>query len=72
MYQIFCNPDGTFDCIGRLQDGTEHWKEVTLEAAIKSLKQFAKTMNGTKIKKRGIAYYKLKDEPQWVQYDPFA
>lgn len=80
MYTIIELPNGTYRCKGRLQDGTERWErwnESTLDAAIKSMKKFAKVLNGVKIKKRDITY--LRPEMvvtpkymKYVEYDPFA
>lgn len=57
MYTIIRGLDGKFYCQGKLQDSTERWEEADLEAAIKSMKRFAKTMNGEKkLKKKGILF----------------
>ena len=68
MYTIYCRLDGTFTCEGMLQDGRETWISLSLAEAVKSLKQFAKVMNNTKIKKSGIAIYQEKRVQQsvWV------
>lgn len=62
MYTIVKRLDGTYLCMGRLQDGTERWEEKSLDAAVKSLKKFAKTMNGArgehKLKRKGITFLK--------------
>lgn len=60
MYEIYCREDGTFTCVGRLQDGTERWTSLSLDEAIKSLKKFAKVMNGSTLKKGGITIYREK------------
>ena len=48
MYTIVKRLNGTFLCIGKLQDGTERWEEQSLDTAVQSLKKFAKTMNGAR------------------------
>jgi hypothetical protein len=70
MYTIF-KTDGTFHCEGRLQDGTERWTKPTLEEAIKSMKHFAKVMNGMKIKKKDIQFFESKEvvERKWVPFN---
>ncbi len=55
-YVIVLALDGKYHCAGRLQDGTERWTEETQEAAITSMKQFAKVMNHTRIKKKDITF----------------
>lgn len=74
MYTITQLEDGTFWCEGRLQDGTERWSEASLDAAIKSMKTFAKVMNGTKIKKKDIEFYRREPVNQptykYVQFKP--
>lgn len=67
MYQIFINPDGSCSCAGRLQDSTERWTEPTLEKAVASMKQFAKAMNHSKIKRRDITIYEQRQVVQWVE-----
>ena len=54
MYIILLKLDGTIQCQGRYQDGTEYWTESDLKSARKSMKQFAKAVNNQKIKKRDI------------------
>ena len=58
MYAIYQHADGTFYCGGGLQDGTERWTRSTLEEAVKSLKDFAKSLNGTKIKRKDIGFFR--------------
>jgi hypothetical protein len=70
MYTIIKRNNGTFRCIGKLQDVTERWICSTLEEAIDSMKQFARTMNGTKLKKSGIAYLQEQSVPL-VEWKPF-
>ena len=60
MYDIYELEDGTFECHGRVQDGTEKWNESTIQEAVKSLKQFAETVNRRKIKKADIKFYRPK------------
>lgn len=75
MYTIMLGQDGKYHCTGKLQDGTERWTENTLDAAVKSMKRFAKTMNGAKIKKRtGITYLREVQvaKSDCVPYDPFG
>lgn len=74
MYAICKGDDGKFYCHGRLQDGTERWVKNTLEEAIKSMKQFAKSMNGQKIKKKNIEYLQTATvaEVKAIPWDPFA
>ena len=57
MYSITKMLNGTFWCEGRVQDGKETWSDATLEAAIKSMKTFAKVMNHTEIKKKNIQFW---------------
>lgn len=70
MYNIFLHSSTKFTCSCMLQDGTEVWDESTLEAAIAAGKHFAKFMNGTKIKKKHIRFWKLKEvtETKWEEY----
>ncbi len=72
MYIIFKNQDGTFHCHGRIQDGTERWIKPTLEEAVKSMKQFAKLMNGMKIKKKDITFLQPIEKviTEWVKWEP--
>lgn len=58
MYTIYQMADGTYACVGKLQDGTERWTECTLAKAVASMIQFAKVMNGSKIKKKQISFYR--------------
>lgn len=60
MYTIILKLDGSYACEGRLQDGTERWIEKDVRSAIKSMKQFAKVMNGAKIKKKDIKFYQCR------------
>lgn len=69
MYTIYRMQDGTYHCEGRLQDGTERWISSSLESAIESMKKFAKTMNGTKLKKKGIVFFEPV-EPIWKEFRP--
>lgn len=66
MYEIMRGTCGKYHCTGRLQDGTERWSEDSLDAAVKSLKRFARVMNGTKIKRSQIDYYenRMVDTPR--------
>jgi hypothetical protein len=72
MYKIIALSVGTFRCVGQLQDGIERWDMPTLSEAIKSMKQFAKTMNGMKIKKKNIEFLRIEEvrETRLVQYKP--
>lgn len=75
MYTIFVNDNGTCSCHGSLQDGTEKWEAANLTAAVQSMKDFAKTMNGAKIKKRrDITYLKptLETRVVWTEFKPFG
>lgn len=54
MYTIILGMDGLYHCWGKLQDSTERWTETSLDAAVKSMKDFAKHGNHTKIKKKDI------------------
>jgi len=56
MYTIIKRLDGAYLCVCQLQDGNERNTCSTLDEAIKHCKSFAKTMNGTKIKKKDITY----------------
>lgn len=59
MYTIVKQRDGTYRCLGRLQDGTEVWEEPALAEAINSLKQFAEVMNhDPRLTAAGISYYR--------------
>jgi hypothetical protein len=58
VYDIYAMLDGTFRCHGRIQDGTERWQSPTMEEAVKSMKTHAKVMNGTKIKRKDIRFWK--------------
>lgn len=57
MYTIILGLDGRYYCWGKLQDGTERWTENNLEAAIKSMKDFARFANHTKIKRKDIEFF---------------
>lgn len=72
MYKIGLGLDGIYYCEGKLQDGTERWEEKTFQAAIKSMKAFAKAANGTKIKKRQISYFRevTVTKSEWLSYVP--
>lgn len=70
MYEIYIRQDGTFSCVGRLQDGTEYWDEKSLSAAIISVKKFARAMNGVKIKRSDITIYEQKMVQRWVVREP--
>lgn len=65
--------DGRFNCVGQLQDGSEKWICSTLDAAVKEMKQFAKVMNHSKIKKKDINYYQEIETKitQVVDWKPF-
>ncbi len=71
MCEIYSMADGTFRCVGKIQDGTERWTCNTLEEAVKSMKRFAKVMNGTKIKKKHIAFFVPKHvaKTEWVEQE---
>jgi hypothetical protein len=71
MYTITDMGNGQFWCEGKLQDGTERWVKSSLEEAVQSMKTFAKTMNGTKLKKKHIAYLRPV-EPKYEQYYPYG
>ncbi len=74
MYTIIDLGNGQFRCEGRIQDGTERWTENSLEAAISSMKSFAKTMNGEKkLKKKNITYLRPIQvvESKYEQFYPF-
>lgn len=66
MYTIVKRLNGTFLCMGRIQDGTERWEEKSLDEAVKSMKSFAKVMNGArgehKLKRKHITFL----QEQWV------
>ena len=72
MYAIYKQQDGKYYCTGMLQDGTERWTKDTLEEAIKSLKEFAKTMNGArgihKLKTKHIQYFESAQvvKTEWI------
>lgn len=74
MYTIVLLQNGKYFCCGRLQDGKEEWSANTLEEAVSSMKTFAKTMNGTKLKKKHITY--LQEKPvtkaAWIEWKPFG
>ena len=72
MYTIYLLLSGKFYCMGKLQDGTERWEEDTLEEAIKSMKSFAKALNGTKIKKKDIEFFKERacEVSEFVPWQP--
>jgi hypothetical protein len=71
VYRIYV-AGSVFNCECRLQDGTERWTETTLETAIRSVKKFAKVMNGTKIKKKDITFLKPQEkiETVWILFHP--
>jgi len=76
MYTIVKRLNGTFLCIGKLQDGTERWEEQSLDTAVQSLKKFAKTMNGArgkhKLKRKHITYLQEQhvSEVKCVPWEP--
>ena len=72
MYRIYIQKNGTCECSGRIQDGTERWTSPNLKEAIKQMIQFAKIMNGTKLTKRGITFLRLQKgmEMQYVEFKP--
>ena len=73
MYTIVELPSGKYECQGRIQDGTEYWTCDTLEEAIKSMKQFAKFMNGaTKLKKKHIRFLHQQQviRTEYVEFRP--
>lgn len=72
MYTIIKGLDGKFHCQFRLQDGTEYYTEDSLEVAIEHAKNFAKTMNGTKIKKKDITFLQeaRKRETRLIEWKP--
>jgi hypothetical protein len=74
MYVIHVHDNGTCSCRGNYQDGHEEWQSPTLAEAVASMKTFAKTMNGTKIKKRkDITYLRpeLETKVAWKEFKPF-
>lgn len=54
MYSINVLPGGIFECLCRIQDGTERWEENSLENAISTMISAAWTMNGTRINRTMI------------------
>ena len=73
MYVIVELPNKKYECQGRIQDGTEYWTCDTLEEAIKSMKQFAKFMNGaTKLKKKDILFLRQQQvtRVEYVEFKP--
>ncbi len=58
MYSIIELDDSgkLFQCICRIQDGTEHWAEDSKQKAVHSLVGAAKTMNGTTISESDIHF----------------
>jgi len=74
MYVIIKGEDGKFHCQGRVQDGTERWTEATLDAAVASMKQFARTANHDKIKKKHIQFPQTAQvvKTECVPWDPFG
>lgn len=71
MYQIVLGLDGKYYCICRVQDGTERWTESDLETAVTKVKEFAKVMNGTKIKRKEISFFKeiVVQKSEYVPWD---
>jgi hypothetical protein len=74
MYKIIRWWDGKFHCECQLQDGTERWVEDDLEAAVTAVKRFARVMNGTKLKRKGIIFLQPKPvaELQLVPWNPYG
>lgn len=72
MYTIYVHNNGSCDCVCRLQDGTERFSCPNLDEAVRKVKQFAKVMNGMKIKKKDIAF--LRPVPvekiEWEEFRP--
>ncbi len=58
MYSITKRIDGKYVAACRIQDGTERWVKDTIDEAIRFLKDSAKTLNHTKIKRRDIEFFK--------------
>lgn len=71
MYQIYEQPDGTYQGACRIQDGTEWFTATTLEEAVETMKKWAKTLNNSKIKKKDIALYRQvpKVVENWTQVE---
>lgn len=66
-------PNKKYECQGRIQDGTEYWTCDTLEEAIKSMKQFAKVMNGApKLKKKDILFLRQQQiiRTEYTEFKP--
>ncbi|MDE1971297.1 MAG: hypothetical protein KGI50_07025 [Patescibacteria group bacterium] len=55
--------DGTYQCRGQVQDGMETWIENNFEVAVRSMKDFAKIINGTKIKRKDITFLQQPNLP---------
>ena len=71
MYQIILGLDRKYYCVCCLQDGTERWAEDNIETAIAKVKDFAKVMNGMKIKRKEISFYKevVTQKSEFVAWD---
>lgn len=76
MYKIYLMSDGTFRCVGRLQDSTENWYEMTLKEAIGTMKGFARRRNGVRIKREDITFLCVAEgadgTTDWREFNPFA
>lgn len=70
VYTIYLLDDGTCQCEGKIQDGTERWTDISLESAIEHMKRFAERVNGTKIKKKDIKYYRKEFVYNYVEFKP--
>ena len=71
MYTIIKLLNGKYLGQFRLQDGTERYTFDTLEEAIKEAIQFARVLNGTKIKRKSITF--LQEQPVTeIQYVPWS
>lgn len=57
MCEIYRKADGTYGCVCRIQDGAERWSSLSLEEAVKDMKESAYVLNHDKIKKSDIAYF---------------
>ena len=56
MYSIVELGNGEYQCICRIQDGTERWIAKSKEEAVLSLRNGAKVMNGTTITEKDIHF----------------
>lgn len=72
MYWVTLMMDGRFYCEGRLQDGTERWYKTTEAEAVKSMKEFAKVMNNTKLKRKDIDFLREVPVPSRTERIPMA